>query len=81
MIVRWRCDKQMAEKKGVRRNCNRKCRECLCGVGMDEWGHEHHRSDMPEGCDNIRSRNMEIAYGRDRTGKRGRPVSSGGKQL
>ena len=79
MIVRWRCDIQMAEKKRIRQVCNRKCQDCLCGIGMDEWGSEKHRSDMPEGCANVMARNLEKIHGNER--KRGRPISSGGKRL
>lgn len=79
MIKSWRCDVQMADKKGIRRICNGKCRECLCGIGMDEWGHERHRADMPEGCDNVRIRNISTIRGRER--KQSRPLSSGGKRI
>ena len=81
MKIKWRCDKEMANKKGIRQNCDKKCHQCLCGIWTDEWGHEGHRSDMPEGCWNFTTRNLIYASGRDRTGKRGRPISSGGKQL
>ena len=80
MIVRWRCDIQMAEKKGIKATCNKKCHECLCGIGMDEWGSEKHRSDMPEGCANVVVRNFSRTQGNDPK-RRGRPMSSGGKRL
>lgn len=58
MIVKYRCDIQMAEKKNIRKYCNKKCNECLCGIGMDEWGREEHVGDMLQGCGNIMLRNL-----------------------
>lgn len=64
MKMRWRCDKAMAMRKGIRRHCDGKCRDCLCGIYVDEWGQEGHHIDMREGCGNFSIRNMAHMRGR-----------------
>lgn len=91
MIIRYRCDRPMAEKKGVLQYCDRRCRECLCAIKIDEWGREEHNGDLQGGSSIFTARNIdrmsgrktrrEILSGEDRTGYRGRPISSGGKRI
>ena len=64
MIKSYRCDKPMAIKKGIRQNCDRDCRNCLCALAIDSFGHEHHVG-MVEGsgsCGNITRRNRAMGY-------------------
>ena len=82
MIVRYRCDVPMADKKGILRFCNKKCKECICAIAIDEWGRYEHVS-MPDGgtCSNVTLRNINHLNGQDRTGRKGRPISHRGKEL
>ena len=57
--MKYRCDIPMATKKKIRKYCNGKCDQCLCGIGMDKLGHEYHVADMTGGCGNIVTRNIE----------------------
>lgn len=58
MIVRYRCDVPMADKKGMRQVCDRKCRNCLCAIAMTGSGEEHHVGMVDEGsCGNVTRRN------------------------
>ena len=57
MIVKRRCDKPMAEKKGLL-PCSRRCRTCIACIERDEHGDErhvyHHHGYDPE----VRARNL-----------------------
>lgn len=66
MKIKWRCDHEMATKKGIRQICDKKCNQCLCGIYTDEWGREGHRADMPNGCWNFTIRNLTYSVGRKR---------------
>ena len=58
MIKRYRCDKPMAIKKGIRQVCDRKCRD-ICALAMSESGHEYHVGLSDGGtCSNAIRRNM-----------------------
>ena len=57
MIVKYRCDKAMARKKGILKYCDHKCKYCLCGIGMNDLGYESHNPDNPNGCTNFIMRN------------------------
>ena len=64
MIIRFRCDVPMSEKKGILRYCDKKCRNCLCALAMDEWGREEHVS-LDQECANFTLRNLKKMSGRD----------------
>lgn len=66
MRRKWRCDHQMAVKKGIRQVCDKRCNNCLCGIYTDEFGRTGHRADMRQGCPNVLARNLKYAGGRDR---------------
>lgn len=81
MIVNYRCDHEMAVRKGIRQICDKRCKCCLCAIKKDEWGKEEHVGDMPQGSANFQIRNMKRYAGRDRAEKRGRPISYRGEEL
>lgn len=81
MIIRYRCDHEMATKKGIRQICDKRCRYCLCAIRMNDHGVEAHVPDMAEGSSNFTIRNTIKMSGRDRAGKRGRPISHKGGEL
>ena len=65
MIVRYRCDVPMARRKGILGKCDKRCRSCLCAIGMSEHGYESHVSlDQGGTSENLASRNLEVLNGR-----------------
>lgn len=72
MRIKVRCDVPMADKKGIRKYCDKKCGECLCAIVMDEFGNEKHLADMQSGCGAIVTRNLRHLRGEenDREGTR-----------
>lgn len=80
-MYRYRCDIQMALKKGIRQICNKRCKSCLCAIRTDEWGREGHVPDLRGGSPNFMLRNTITMSGYDREGKRGRPISYRGDKL
>ena len=84
MIKRRRCDVPMARRKGLLGKCRRNCGECLCCIEMDEWGNESHVGVVRGGDAGIMARNLSRYSPRKAEtseGKRGRPISSGGKRI
>lgn len=63
-MKRYRCDYSMAVKKNIRRHCDRKCNQCLCGISIDAWGREEHVPDMIRPCGNFTLRNLNVMSGR-----------------
>lgn len=65
VIVRRICDKSMAEKKGLLRNCTRRCRGCVAAIEVDEYGHFSHTPfAQGDGVTQIRIRNEIHAMNR-----------------
>lgn len=65
MITKYRCDEPMAKRWGIYGRCDKKCKNCLCAIGMDEWGKESHVMDMAKGTSaNITVRNTIAMNGR-----------------
>lgn len=48
MIVRRECDKQMAEKLGIRAKCRQNCKFCTCCIEVDGEGQRRHWSPSRE---------------------------------
>ena len=80
-IVRYECDKPMAEKKRVLQYCNKKCADCLCAIGVDETGRREHVSNLRQPCGNILTRNIQWLNEAGKSRKRGRPISHRGDYL
>lgn len=59
MIKRYRCDKPMAIKKGIRQVCDRQCKDCVCAIAKSGNGEEHHVGLTESGsCTNVLRRNQ-----------------------
>lgn len=82
MITKRRCDEPMARRKELLGKCKRNCPECLCCIEMDEWGNEQHVAIVHGGDTGLIARNLKRFSLRSMgDGKRGRPISSGGKRI
>lgn len=84
VIVSRRCDEPMARRKGLLGYCQHRCSECLCCIEKDAHGSEQHVSIVRGGDPGLIARNL-LRYSPRKTetndGKRGRPISSGGKRI
>ena len=84
IIIGRRCDVPMARRKGLLGYCQRRCSQCLCCIEKDAYGGEQHVSIVRGGDPGIIARNL-LRYSPSKTatsnGKRGRPISSGGKRI
>lgn len=84
MIKKRRCDEPMARQKGILGKCRRNCPQCLCCIEMDEHGNESHVSIVHGGDAGLMARNLarySPCKAETNKGKRGRPISSGGKRI
>lgn len=60
--INYRCDKPMAEKKGVLKCCNQKCDECPCAIKNDGGSESHVVLERP--CSTLALKNLNIMSGR-----------------
>ena len=56
-----RCDRPMAEKKGILPYCDHKCKECMAGIRREDPGREGHF--RPTKDYKIRQRNLDYLNG------------------
>ena len=63
MIKKYRCDKPMAEKKGILQVCDHDCKNCLCAMAMSESGAEYHVGITNSGTSaNVTRRNHAMGF-------------------
>lgn len=59
MIIKRRCDKPMARKKGLL-PCKHRCKTCNACIQMDDSGRESHVSTLHGGDPALQARNLAI---------------------
>lgn len=58
--MKYRCDRPMADKKGISQTCDKNCGGCICALVMDESGQERHVNLDGGSCGNVNRRNIRL---------------------